>query len=61
VYFNYDPQRVVMQTVQTDIPMLRTKKLNDTTAVNVTLMQSSQKPKAALVSSVRNHVDVCKS
>jgi hypothetical protein len=52
---------IMVQIVQTAIPMLRTRKLSDTTAVNATLMQSSQKPKAVLVSSVRNHAEVCKS
>jgi len=51
----------MMQIVQTAIPLFRTRKLNDTTVVNVILMQSSQKPKAVLVSSRRNHADVCKS
>jgi hypothetical protein len=57
----YHKWLITVQTVQIAIPMLRTRKLSDTTAVNAMLMQSSQKPNAVLVSSVRNHAEVCKS
>jgi hypothetical protein len=52
---------IEVQIVKIAIPMLITRKLSDTTAMNAAVMQSSQNPKAVPVSSRRNHAEVCKS